>query len=275
MNRLRRLLLAALAAAPAAAAAVRRVHYPAQDLDNRANRYPLQLLRAALARAGAHYQLAPVQRMQQGRALAEIGSARGPDVIWSATSQARERSLLPIRIPLYKGLIGWRLLLVRKDDLARFASLAPAQLRGLRCASGHDWPDTDILEQGGLQVARVRGTDSILRLLEDGHIDFFPRSAVEIWDEAAAHPRLAVAPRLAIHYPLASYFFVHRDGERLASDLRTGLEALLQDGSFDKLFQENFGELLKQARLQERQILELNNPDLPPQTPLARRALWL
>lgn len=39
------------------------------------------------------------------------------------TSTERERTLLPIRICIYKGLGGWRLPLIRRDRLPEFAAI--------------------------------------------------------------------------------------------------------------------------------------------------------
>jgi hypothetical protein len=48
----------------------------------------------------------------------------------------------------------------------------------------------------------------------------------------------------------------------------------LADGSFDLLFQQYFGEIIKRSNLEGRTVLELVNPLLPPETPLQRKALW-
>lgn len=49
---------------------------------------------------------------------------------------------------------------------------------------------------------------------------------------------------------------------------------MLADGSFAQLFQQNFGRLADGLKLSHRYTLELANPDLPEETPLARKALW-
>ena len=70
------------------------------------------------------------------------------------------------------------------------------------------------------------------------------------------------------------YFFVSRKNAALAADIQTGLERALADGSFEALFQRHFGAILKRAELDSRRVTELNNPLLPPETPLNDRRLW-
>jgi hypothetical protein len=215
--------------------------------------------------------------MQQGRALAMLASGQGMDVVWSMTSKDREATLLPIRIPIYKGLIGWRIPLIRASDLGQFRTVRDlGGLRKLSAGQGHDWPDTDILRSNGIPVFGSPRYDSLFRMLVSSRFDYFPRSVVEIWDEARNHAAegIAVDPYVVIHYPTAFYYFVNRNNPQLAETIRKGLEAAIADGSFDKLFVEHHTRALEKAALEERTVIELNNPLLPPETPLGRRELW-
>jgi hypothetical protein len=98
---------------------------------------------------------------------------------------------------------------------------------------------------------------------------------MEIWDEQAINAdTLEVEPRLALHYFYDAYFMVNRNNTRLAQDVRNGLERAIADGSFDKVFQDYFGERLRKAHLESRTVIELHNPLLTPGTPSDRRELW-
>ena len=68
-------------------------------------------------------------------------------------------------------------------------------------------------------------------------------------------------------------FSVRKRDARLAANLTAGLEKMVADGSFDKLFQEHFGEQIRQAALKERRIIDLDNP-MAPSLPLERKELW-
>ena len=250
---------------------------PAETPGDHRDDYPVELLALALKKTGKPYELRPEAAfMLQVRAISELERG-GLDVIWTMTTAEREQTLLPIRIPIDRGLLGWRLLLVRQQALPRFATVtSPAQLKDLVAGQGFDWPDTPVLRAAGFTVdTSVRYAD-IFRKLASGRIDYFPRSVQEIWSELDLHAGegVVVEPTLALHYPTAMYFFVNRSRPALAADIRQGLEGALADGSFEALFQRHFGAALKRADLARRSVIELPNPLLPEQTPLANRRLW-
>jgi ABC-type amino acid transport substrate-binding protein len=254
------------------------VLYPrAEADDDKRSEYGVALLQLALAKAGGKYrvELSPT-RMQQNRAIAEIQSGAGRvDIIGTMTSAERERRLLPVRIPMSRGLIGWRIGLLRadhKDMLREVRSLE--DLRRFSAAQGHDWPDLQILRHSGLIVYPVAVYNGLFGMLKAGRMDWVPRSVNEIWAEAARHPELVIDPYIVMHYPTADYYFVNRNNPALAENVRQGLEAALADGSFGQLFYSHYGALIQRARLDQRQVIELPNPLLSPQTPLERKELW-
>ncbi|WP_348245952.1 hypothetical protein, partial [Salmonella enterica] len=70
--------------------------------------------------------------MNQGRAISLLAGGTELDVLWSMTSRRREAQLLPIRIPLLKGLMGYRVFIIRAEDEPWFRSLKELdQLREL------------------------------------------------------------------------------------------------------------------------------------------------
>ncbi|PYC21020.1 hypothetical protein DMO17_16845 [Aquipseudomonas alcaligenes] len=243
--------------------------------------YVVELLQQALARSGGDYQLRPSPRpMPQSRAEQSLEQNDGSvQLMWSMTTRAREESLLPVRIPIYKGLIGWRIPLVRREDKNWLAQVQGLDdLRPLRFGQRADWPDTRILRSNGLQVITSQSYDSLFRMLDAGRFDLFPREVVVVWNEQAQAAReglaLEVDEHIAIHYPTAFYFFTSRARADLAQAVERGLEAMIADGSFAALFQQHHGATLERARLDQRKVIELENPDLPPQTPFQRKVLW-
>jgi hypothetical protein len=49
---------------------------------------------------------------------------------------------------------------------------------------------------------------------------------------------------------------------------------MIADGSFEKLFQEYYGELIRKSALKERRVFELKNPLMPKTLPTGRKNLW-
>ena len=252
--------------------------------------YPVALLSAALAKAPGQVVLEafPAQ-VTQARALKLLEDAQGLDVVWSVTTIDRETKLLPVRIPIYKGLIGLRLLLAHKTVAPSLEQVeAVEDLQTFTFVQGSDWPDTTILRNSGLKV--VGGLDylSLFQMLELGRGDVFPRSVLEVWDELDMLEQTArtsgtqldgksavmLDERLALCYSGAVYFFVSRDRPALAQRLEQGLRSLIRSGEFEEIFRTFHGDVLDKARLEDRLIIQMENPLLPPSTPLQSKELW-
>jgi hypothetical protein len=243
--------------------------------------YVQQLVLLALERAGVNADVQLVNlEMYQGRSLVELARGSSPiDLMWTMTDRERESSgILPIRIPIDRGLMGWRVLLVRRGDLPRWAQLRGLEALKQRVAGqGHDWPDTAILRANGLRVSTSSGYEALFRMLSSGRFDYFPRAVFEVDAELAndRHPGLAVVPNLMLHYPAAAYLFVSPHRPELAELLRSGLEKAVADGTMQHLHQAHFGALIRAHPVTRDRVLRLQNPLLPPDTPLQRRELWL
>lgn len=242
-------------------------------------RYVLLLLRLAMERSGQKVDLQPSRNtMVQSRALLELARPDPTlDVFWTMTNPERERQLLPVRIPLDRGLLGWRLLLVRKADLPRWADLRTlAQLAALQAGQMNDWPDTAILRANGLKVQTGTHFESLFGWLAEGRFDYFPRSVLEIGLEALEHEPLglAIEPHLMLQYPAALYFFVAPARPQLHEQLSRGLESLAADGTLERLWQAQFGDLVERYQLRSRRLLKLANPLMPASAPVARKNLW-
>lgn len=252
------------------------IYYPRQGYDNP---YQLKVLQLALREADMGYDLKPsALDMSQSRALEQLAKGKMVDVYWSMTSIEREEALLPIRIPIEKGLLGWRLLLTHRNAAQNLSKVRSVEdLRRLKAGQGHDWPDTQILRFNALPVEVGTSYEGLFDMLDRNRFDYFPRSVIEVWDDIRDFPRanIELDRSIAIHYPTAMYFFVNKSNTPLAKAIETGLNRAIANGSFERLFQESFAKAIKSARFKERIRLELNNPILPPATPLARKDLWI
>lgn len=246
------------------------------------NSYSLKLLELALNKKNIKHKLAAV-RVEIGTSQRNIRfiSEKQYDISWLHTSREREKQLLPIRIPLFKGLIGWRIGFIRQQDLERFNAIKTLkQLQNVRFIQGYGWPDNVILNANNFTVrTTLLGTDTanIINLMHNSRADYFPRSVLEIWPEQENYGggQLMIEPNLALYYPSATYFFVAKTNIELAKNIEEGLQLAIQDGSFDKLFNHYFAEIIKRSDLRNRHIFYLTNPNLPKNTPLDRPELWL
>ncbi len=281
-------LLALLIVLPTAASSARapmQVVYPRPESEHDSRYlYDWEVLRTALEKTRGKfgpYELRQARQfMSPARVTAEAAGAGSINVFVRATSTQLEQQFRPVRIPVDRGLIGYRLLLVRYDDLPRFAEVQSLdQLRRFSIGQGKGWVDVGILQAGGFKVVEGNNYDGLFSMLEVKRFDALSRSVDEALSEYdQLHQRFGfeVEPGIALYYPLARYFFTRRDaeGEALANRLEAGLEAMVQDGSLQALFMRYKGPLIKRSALARRRLFRIANPGLPPQTPLARSELW-
>lgn len=258
------------------------INAPYSELDSRYE-YPKALLEqvmVATATTDGRCQIvtSPVVMMRD-RALHELADGNLIQVMAEAAQPSWEEQLIPVRIPLRKGLQGYRLLLIRRDDQPRIAALSRDQLKLLATGSGHDWATTPLMVNAGFNVVTNRDYGSLFRMLDRGRIDTFPRGVNEIFHEQQAfgkvYPTLTVDSHWLIYIPLPTYFFVTPHQPQLAERIERGLRLLLTDGRFDQLFMRYFGDDIRRANLSQRQLIRLENPNLSPLTPLNDHSLWL
>jgi hypothetical protein len=248
--------------------------------------YDWIVLRAALDKTAARfgpYKLEPSgEPLSVPRLLQEMARQDGSiNVIARATDRELEEKFQPIRIPIDRGLMGMRLLVVRKADLPRFAAVRTLEdLKRFSAGQGKGWIDTEVLGAAGISVVESPRPESLYGMLEAGRFDFFPRALDEAPREYAlqhkVRPGIALEPTLMLRYPLPRYFFVRRDaqGDLLAARIRAGMELMVQDGTLAALFRQHKARLVERAAIGRRRIIELRNPALPPETPLQRSELW-
>jgi ABC-type amino acid transport substrate-binding protein len=247
------------------------VAYPGtHSADDKRVDYYVKLLDLVLGKTGVQYLLhqndAP---LVSPRAIQRLEANDGVTVIWAPTTRELEQRLMPIRIPLDKGILGWRLFLIKARDRRKFEEVQSlAQLKSYSAGLQRYWSDSDILQANGLKVVDATLYESLFDMLAADRFQYFPRGVGEIWNEESSHAHLGleIEQHLALHYPADTYFFVNKRNATLAHLIERGLHAAKKDGSFDKLFDQYNGEAIKRAKLNSRTVLELSNPLLPQQT---------
>jgi len=255
------------------------IKYPAvASMSDFRSEYPIALLQLALEKAGMNVELqSSAEPMSKSRALHLLSTSAGIDVVWTMTSTERELQYLPIRIPIYRGLGSYRLLLIKAADQQKFSQLNTQKaLKQLRFAQLHDWVDTEILRASRFSILAVSQYDNLFQMLIKDRVDAIPRGVLEIEAERQTWQQqgLAIESDWLIHYPSAVYYFVKQDNLALAATIEQGLRKALADGSFLRLFDQFFQKHLQQMALERRTLIELPNPFLPPLTPIDDADLW-
>jgi len=259
--------------------AITLVRYPQPEsaTDERAS-YPAAILQMCARRSGNAFAVTPSDfHAQQGRNIHQLLKNDGIDVIWAVADKERERELLPVYVPIDRGLIGWRLLLIRDHDKAWFEQIGSVtDLAQLVAGQGHDWPDVAVLRANGFRVETSTTYEGLFHMLKLGHIQYFPRSLSEIWPELDAHQQLglAVQDSLVMYYRSGLYFFVNINNAALASMLTSCLQSATHDGALRALFNEYYGAAIRRADLPHRRIIALQKPVLATDLPLLPAEYW-
>jgi len=258
------LLLLAVLASPATADGRVLVYPRAESGDDRRQPYPVAVLTLALDRAGAEIVIAASPSvMSQSRSLRQLEGRDGLDIVWTVAEQARDSRLRRVRFALDSGLMGWRVLLIRRGEAPRFAGVRDAEsLAGFRLVQGHDWPDLQILKANGLTTVAATDYEALFTMLVHGRVDAVPRSVLEVIDELETRSTLPIElePTLLLHYPASLSFYVAREDEALALTLERGLAAARTDGSLRALFERHYGNVLARVGLNSRHRIALHNP---------------
>lgn len=212
------------------------------------------------------------------RYLNNLANGYDLNVVWSSTTEDKERNYLPIRIPLRKGILGYRILLVHKDkqDLLKNVRTL-ADLKKFSVGQGVGWDDVKLYETNGIAVVEAKYSN-LFRMLSYQRFDLFPRGINEIFSEfekeSAQNPELVIDENILIHYPWPYYFFVSKNNQALHRRLETGLKKMLKDGSFDTIFWKYNGKAIEAVNFKNRRIIEIQNYLLPKATPLHNPSLW-
>lgn len=260
------------------------VTYPAYEStsDTRFNEY-IEVLDSALKATtpshGAYVLQASKVGMSEARYMSDIKRTdRSINVVWSSTSVQKEKDYLPLRIPLRKGLLGYRIALIAQDSQARIDKVKTLDdLKKLQLGQGTGWGDVQLYESNGLSV-QTGQYENLFKMTAGGRFDLFPRGISEVFVEHETHhannPQLAIEQNLLIYYPWPYYFFFNLQDLALRDRVEAGIRIMMKDGSFDALFKKHNGVWIDRANLKHRRVIRLANPMLPKETPLADKALW-
>jgi hypothetical protein len=266
-----------------------RVIYPAYESanDTRFNDL-IEILHTALELTVPEfgpYELTPsIAGMNEARYLTELENEGLPssighvNVVWSSTSTEKENTFLPIRIPLRKGILGYRIALINKNNQAVIDRVKTVEdLRRLVIGQGLGWGDVNLYRANGLKVSTASYA-SLFPMTAMGRFDLFPRGISEVFAEYAIrakdNPNLAIEQNLLIYYPWPYYFFFNKIDNALKIRVENGIHMMMKNGSFDAIFNKYNKEAIERADFKHRRIIVLKNNMLPPSTPIEDKSLW-
>lgn len=260
-----------------------RIHGPESVNDVRYN-YFWEVLRAAMEKTRAthgDYRWEVALGMSHQRQVKELQDG-GITVLLQTASVDLEKAFTPVRIPVDKGILGYRVFLIRKADAPKFAAVKTVEdLKKFSVGQGAAWQDVAVWKHNGFKVVEGSSYQGLFHMLEGNRFDFFSRGINEVTEEydlqKAELPGIAIEESLCVYYPWPRYFYCadSEAGRRLAARIEAGITAVFADHSvFDPIFKKYHGESLRRLNLKSRRILRIENPTLPAETPVGRREFW-
>lgn len=241
--------------------------------------YAKGLLTLALSKLPEQYEIQETAPNTSEERMVSMLMDNQLDVVWYATTNDLEERLQPIRICIYRGLLGYRVLMIKKGSQHKFDGIKTLEdLKRVSLGQGHFWADTNVLTANNLNVVKVLKYEGLFYMLDGDRFDAFPRGAHEPWSEMQRYPKLAldVEQNLLISYTNPFYFFVNKSNTKLAADIERGLRMAIEDGSFTEYFLNDptVKDVMAKANLKSRTLIKLDNPGLPKKTPVDDASLW-
>ncbi|GEA61315.1 hypothetical protein VCO01S_25080 [Vibrio comitans NBRC 102076] len=178
-----------------------------------------------------------------------------------------QHTFLPVNQPLCMGLLGHRILIIRRQDIAKFSDISEDNLKALKAGIPATWADADLFRSNGYQVFEQGSLDTIFADLQLGLCDYVALGANEVQaiyhEFAEQFEGLVIEPSMMLYYPFPLVFYVHPEKEQLASEINSGLQRSRRSGALRSLFDKHYGETVTDMDLLSRRQIELENPLLP------------
>lgn len=214
------------------------------------------------------YEIVEVENINQVREDVELMDNTGLiTVISDSLNDNNIENLDFVQVPLLRNLLGYRVFFINKIRQDEFETVTDSEsLKPFKFGIAYGWNDKIILEHSGYEVYEEEKYEALYRSLMEGNFDIFSRGVNEIVGELdayhEAYPDLHIEENILLYYPLPRYFWFSKsdEGAFLKARVEVGLSRIIDDGSFYELFDSYFAEDLKTLDLDQRILIELENP---------------
>ncbi len=240
--------------------------------------FGLQVMNLALSKLDTPYEIMGPKKQNVNEARGEALVINGHyDVEFLSVTAQRESQMIPVKIPIYQGLLGLRLLLVKPTSNTEISKVRSLEgLRNFIGGHGLHWGDLPVYAANQLKVVTSVEYNKLFEMLKKGRFDYFHRGANEIWEELERYPNdFVIADNIMLFYPQPVYFFVSKHRPELAKQLEKGLQLAIKDGSYKTLFLSHYKDIIAHANLSSRNLITLTNPAVPKDTPPIDTSWWM
>ena len=260
------------------------VYYQDPNDNSQRNTYAWQLLALALEHTRAAYgpfTLGPSSVAEERPNANSLLNAVGGVTVSVFAAPMSRHNIIPVRFPIDRGMLGFRVLEIREGDQGWFDAVATLDdLKAMRICSRGFWGDTTIMRGVGLTVVTGDSFEGLFKMMGAGRCDAVTRGYGEALREMTERPwgkaSVAIERHVLLHYPMPVYFWFRNtpEGRQSAARVEAGLWAMQADGSFEAFFRQKFAETIGKIEHDRRRVIELDNPLLGDQEPLKDKRLW-
>lgn len=244
---------------------------PPQELtvptyDDNLHKFYHDLLRQSMMAQGHEVVINEAPPMPQKRIVQELHAGR-LSIFWMVRSKERDQTFVAVNGGLTNGLIGNRILFVKRGNEEMFANVKTLddfrnskKVGGLGAA----WFDVKIWAANQLDYEPVDGDwTSIYPMLSAGNrgIDYFSRGAHEILAERDQHLYLSIEPHLVLVYENDMGFYLPPTKGALKPTLEVALAEAKKSGLISDLVRVHFKDVFEQLKVDTRTRIELKLPD--------------
>lgn len=179
-----------------------------------------------------------------------------------------EDDMIAIPKPMTKNLLGYRVPIIREEDLDKFESISSREeAQQLVHGIPETWSDAVIFRENGYQVVEDGDFDDIFERLENGLFDYSAYGVNEVVsvfeNRASQRSGLMIDQDLLFFYPFPLVFYVNPDLPELAKRVEEGMQRIIDSGELDDIFNSYYGDVVETLNLEDRQLFILDNPLIP------------
>ncbi|WP_394130682.1 hypothetical protein [Shewanella maritima] len=243
----------------------------ATSADDQRYLYSVKLLKLIISETEAEYGEAKLDfyptTMSRDRTLKELTEGQNINVVAEVSTQQWNKQLLSVQLPIRKGILGYRIFIIRKDTEFEFSQLHTlAQLQTFPTGTISTWSIHSTLQQAGFQLIDGSSYSGLFHMLQKGRFDSFSRGINEAYKEMQYYqPKytdLMVEPTLLLKVPLFSYFYISPNTPHIAKRIESGLNSLIANGKFDALFFQEHCSALINSQMHLRRTFEISSPHI-------------
>ncbi len=228
-----------------------------------------QLIELALektqGKTGA-YEMMPVTVISRTHAVAALSQNLYPNFITTLSYEDTlldSGNLIYIPFPVERGALSYRICYANKNLNDTIQTIDDLQkLKNYKLGIGAGWLDAKILQRSGVQTVEGTNITSLFRMTQAGRADIFCPSPSEYFHELQAEKNadLQLDNKLALYYPLPKFLFSHKSNQALLDRIKHGIDIAYHDGSYLELWSKAYARDLQRAKLNERNLIKLDNP---------------